>query len=138
MSAPSNRTVPLSLSRLPEIWPINVVLPAPIRTDQGVYFAMTYLQSDLLRGNHAPNRFETLFSSSMLLPREQTRDALRANSTIASSTMPTPKPRAADSSGHRGEPLHAVVGDQVFQTEQPAAPITPPQSCPTRPGSPSP
>src|SRR2546425_4818836 len=77
MSAPSNRTVPLSLSRLPEIWPINVVLPAPfgpIKACTSPAFTSRVTSSV---ATTPPKRFETPFSSSMAPPREQACDALR-------------------------------------------------------------
>src|SRR5258706_11667939 len=67
-----------------------------------------------------PNRFETFFSSSMLLPREHARDALRREQHDREQHDAYSQARVLlIVREHRGEPLHPVVGDQVFQTEQP-------------------
>src|SRR5947207_15608237 len=76
MSRPSKRIAPPSLPRLPEIWPMRVVLPAPfgpIRACTSPGFSSSVTSSV---ATTPPKRFETFLSSSMLLPREQARDAL--------------------------------------------------------------
>src|SRR5258708_13204664 len=65
-----------------------------------------------------PNRFETFFSSSMLPPREHARDALRREQHDRKEHGADPQTRVLlIIREQRGEPLHPVVGDQVFHTE---------------------
>src|SRR5258708_33805132 len=120
MSRPSKRIAPLSLPRLPEIWPIKVVLPAPfgpIRACTSPRFTSSVTSSVAIT---PPKRFETFFSSSMLLPREHARDALRREQHDREQHDAYSQARVLlIVREHRGEPLHPVVGDQVFQTEQP-------------------
>src|SRR5258708_15443881 len=119
MSRPSKRIAPLSLPRLPEIWPIKVVLPAPfgpIRACTSPRFTSSVTSSVAIT---PPKRFETSFSSSMLPPREHAGDAV-------GSEEHDRKQRGADPQAcvllivgeYRGEPVDAVVGDQVLEPEQ--------------------
>src|SRR5258705_3991034 len=119
MSRPSKRIAPPSLPRLPEIWPIRVVFPAPfgpIRACTSPGFTSSVTSSV---ATTPPKRFETFLSSSMLLPREHARDAL-------GSEEHDRKQHGADSQTrvllivreYRGEPIDAVVGDQVLEPEQ--------------------
>src|SRR5437773_10889507 len=76
MSRPSKRIAPASLPRLPEIWPIKVVLPAPfgpMRACTSPRFTSSVTSSV---ATTPPKRLERFRSSSMLLPREQAGDAL--------------------------------------------------------------
>src|SRR3989475_4461113 len=119
MSAPSNRTVPLSLSRLPEIWPINVVLPAPfgpIKACTSPAFTSRVTSSV---ATTPPKRFETPFSSSMAPPREQACDAMRREQHDREQHDAYSQARVLLIVGeYRGEPVDAVVGDQVLEPEQ--------------------
>src|SRR6266853_2156253 len=76
MSRPSKRIAPPSLPRLPEIWPIKVVLPAPfgpIRACTSPRFTSSVISSV---ATMPPKRLERFLSSSMCPPREHARDAL--------------------------------------------------------------
>src|SRR5712691_5269138 len=119
MSVPSKTIAPLSLPRLPEIWPIKVVLPAPfgpIRACTSPRFTSSVMPSV---ATMPPKRFDTFFSSSMLLPREHARDALRGEQHDRKEHGADPQTRVLlIIREYRGEPLHPVGADQVFQTEQ--------------------
>src|SRR5712691_7236767 len=119
MSWPSKRIAPPSLPRLPEIWPIKVVLPAPfgpIRACTSPRFTSSVTSSV---ATTPPKRFETFFSSSMFLTREHARDAL-------GSEQHDRKQHGADPQTcmllvvreYRGEPVGAMVGDQVLEPQQ--------------------
>src|SRR2546429_6668781 len=119
MSDPSKRIAPASLPRLPEICPIKVVLPAPfgpMRACTSPRFTSSVTSSV---ATMPPKRFETFFSSSMLLPREQAGDALGGEQHDRQQHDADPKTCVLlIVREYRGEPVDAVVGDQVLEPEQ--------------------
>src|SRR5437773_6515539 len=119
MSLPSKRIAPPSLPRLPEIWPIKVVLPAPfgpMRACTSPRFSSSVTSSVATR---PPKRLETFLSSSMLLPREQAGDALGSEEHDRKQRGADPQTCVLLIVGeHRGEPVDAVVGDEVLEPQQ--------------------
>src|SRR6266705_1312574 len=119
MSRPSKRIAPPSLPRLPEIWPIKVVLPAPfgaIRACTSPRFTSSVTSSV---ATMPPKRLETFFSSSMLFPLEHAGDALGGEQHDREQHRADPQTRVLLIVGeYRGEPVDAVVGDQGLEPEQ--------------------
>src|SRR5712691_3064933 len=115
MSVPSKTIAPLSLPRLPEIWPIKVVLPAPfgpIRACTSPRFTSSVMSSV---ATTPPKRFETSFSSSMFLTREHARDARRSEQHDRQQHGADPQTgMLLIVVEYRCEPVDAVVGDQVL------------------------
>src|SRR5438445_8870767 len=116
MSRPSKRIAPASLPRLPEIWPIRVVLPAPfgpISACTSPRFTSSVTSSV---ATTPPKRFERFFSSSMLLPREHARDALGSEEHDCQQHGADPQACVLlIVREYRGDPVDAGVGDQGLE-----------------------
>src|SRR6267378_8638223 len=119
MSRPSKRISPRSEGKLPEIWLMSVVLPAPL----GPISAWT---SPLLTSSVTSSvattptkRFDTRLSSSTASPRQQPGDAVRRE-------QHDRQHHQADAEvgvllvirRHGGEPGERVVGDHMLETEE--------------------
>src|SRR5256885_16604647 len=77
MSRPSKKIAPASLPRLPEIWPISVVLPAPFGPIRACTSPRTTSSVTSSVATTPPKRFDTARSSSIAASREKPREPLR-------------------------------------------------------------
>src|SRR5882672_8928868 len=119
MSTSLKTVRPVSVGSTPEIWPISVVFPAPfgpIKACTSPGFTSSVTSSV---ATTPPKRFETFLSSSMLLPREHARDALGSEEHDRKQHGADPQTRVLlIVREYRGEPIDAVVGDQILEPEQ--------------------
>src|SRR5262245_26406571 len=76
MSFSRNWMVPASVWRLPEIWPMRAVLPAPLGPMRACTSPCATSSATLSVATTPPKRFITLRSSSIFSSRNETRNAL--------------------------------------------------------------
>src|SRR5690242_14130063 len=117
MSTPSKKMRPPSMDSAPAIWPTRVVLPAPVgpTTACPSPFATSSVTSSV--ATPPPKRFATARSSSMLL--EQAREALRRDQHDGEQHHADGEAGVVLVVGRQlGEPVDAVVRDQVLEAEQ--------------------
>src|SRR6266436_1779908 len=119
MSRPSKRISPRSEGKLPEIWLMSVVLPAPlgpISAWTSPLFASSVTSSV---ATTPTKRFDTRLSSSTAPPRQQPGDAVRREQHDRQHHQADAEVGVLLVVGRHGsEPGDRVVGDHVLQTEE--------------------
>src|SRR5436190_722489 len=119
MSCPSKRISPRSEGKLPEIWLMSVVLPAPL----GPISAWTsplLTSSDTSSVATTPTkRFDTRLSSSTAPPRQQPGDAVRREQHDRQHHQAAAQVGVLRVVGRNGgEPGERVVGDHMLEAEE--------------------
>src|SRR5437879_7406356 len=119
MSRPSKRISPRSEGKVPEIWLMSVVLPAPLGPISAWTSPLFTSSVTSSVATTPTKRFDTRLSSSTAPPRQQSGNAVRR------AQHDRQHPQADAEIGvlrvvgrHGGEPGDRVVGDHVLETEQ--------------------
>src|SRR2546429_5582902 len=119
MSRPAKRISPRSEGKVPEIWLMSVVLPAPLGPISAWISPLSTSSVTSSVATTPTKRFDTRLSSSTAPPRQQPGDSVRRE-------QHDRQHHEADAQAgvllvvgrHGGEPGDRVVGDHVLETEQ--------------------
>src|SRR3989442_13245960 len=119
MSRPSKRISPRSEGKVPEIWLMSVVLPAPLGPISAWTSPLFTSSVTSSVATTPPKRFDTRLSSSTAPPRQQPGDAVRREQHDRQHHQADAEIGVLLVVGRHGsEPGDRVVGDHVLQTEE--------------------